>query len=231
MTTIGFFRRQTARAFDKWASYYTEDARNKLARRGYTYDQLGQMIVNYIGSNAGDVLEIGTGPGTLGPYVRKYSNGGDLIGFDIAPKMVKAARLTEAYTLTFRGNAEHLPFPENSFGALFTAFVFHSILNRRQAIDEMWRVMRGGARVVIVDLFPQRRSPFVAAVAGFFHSLGREHGAPAIYLPVASLTKELQKRGFRLVTVKPLGVKKLYSHFAVVAEKPETQYEFHSMDL
>ena len=51
------------------------------------------------------------------------------------------------------GDAEHLPFPDESFEAVVCSEVFEHIKNPRHAAEEMWRVLRPGGALVLTTRF------------------------------------------------------------------------------
>lgn len=101
------------------------------------------------------VLEVGSGTG--GELAWLHSAGvesSNLVGIDLLPDRVAAAR--SAYPdLDFRaGNAEHLPFEDSSFDLVVTITVFSSIFDSGMAANvarEIVRVLRPGGGLLWYD--------------------------------------------------------------------------------
>ncbi len=80
-----------------------------------------------------------------------------VVGIDLTPDLLRigAARLREngiPNVLLQEGNAEALPFADESFDVVCCRSSLHHFADPRRAVDEMLRVCRPGGRVVLVDL-------------------------------------------------------------------------------
>ncbi len=104
------------------------------------------------------VLDLATGTAdvllSLCENNRRVSRG---IGVDVAPKMLRigrdkiaAERLSDRLRL-FPADALALPFRENHFDAVTIAFGIRNVLDVSQALREMYRVLRPGGRVLILE--------------------------------------------------------------------------------
>jgi arsenite methyltransferase len=104
------------------------------------------------------VLDIGCGAGVdslvaghlVGP-------GGRVAGLDVTPAMIERARVNQArlgFTqVTFQvGEAEVLPFPEDTFDAIISNGVFNLTLNKEKALNEAHRVLKPGGRLRLADM-------------------------------------------------------------------------------
>lgn len=97
------------------------------------------------------VLDIGCGPGWL---VRKFAEGGAIVyAVDITDKAVE---LTKKMLKTFNlkadiqvGNAENLPFEDNSFDFVSSSGVLHHTPDMQKSIDEVYRVLKPGSEAII----------------------------------------------------------------------------------
>lgn len=66
------------------------------------------------------------------------------------------------------GNALELPFPDQSFDAVWANGVLHATSNTQRAVDEVWRVLKPGGRAIISHFY--RKPSWMWTV----HRLGRE---------------------------------------------------------
>jgi ubiquinone/menaquinone biosynthesis C-methylase UbiE len=101
------------------------------------------------------VLDVACGAGhaceVVAPHVRQ------VVGIDLTTTLLElgAARLREAgvvNVLLQEGNAEALPFVDDSFDLVFCRAALHHIGDPVQAVAEMVRTCRVGGRVVLSDL-------------------------------------------------------------------------------
>ena len=101
------------------------------------------------------VLEVGAGSGRDSAHIVRRVPRGEFIGTDISPSMLSAckSRLQGAET-RFElavANASHLPFPDDSFDALFQFGGVGEFSDIRRFFREAVRVVRPGGRVVAGD--------------------------------------------------------------------------------
>ena len=100
----------------------------------------------------GEVLEVAIGTGLNLPY---YPRGITLTGIDLSPAMLAIARdragaLGRTVDLREAG-ADALPFPEASFDTAVCTVSLCNIPGDRAAIAEMYRVLRPGGRLILLD--------------------------------------------------------------------------------
>lgn len=101
------------------------------------------------------VLEVGAGSGRDSAHIVQRIPNGEFIGTDISPSMLSAckARLSGSdvrYELAV-ANASYLPFPDNSFDALFQFGGVGEFSDIARFFREAVRVVRPGGRVVAGD--------------------------------------------------------------------------------
>ncbi|HEV2327821.1 MAG TPA: bifunctional demethylmenaquinone methyltransferase/2-methoxy-6-polyprenyl-1,4-benzoquinol methylase UbiE [Verrucomicrobiae bacterium] len=82
--------------------------------------------------------------------------GADVTGLDFSEKMLEVAahRLEKSHCshLKFmQGDAQSLPFPDNSFDAVTVGYGLRNLSNLETGLREMVRVARPGARIVTLD--------------------------------------------------------------------------------
>ena len=104
----------------------------------------------------GRLLEIGCGPGSFAEDVQ----GRELVCLDPIPEMIEVARLRvnaererrgDPPATFVEGTAENLPFEDNSFDSICTLFSFRDWFDKRAGLQESLRVLRPGAKMVIID--------------------------------------------------------------------------------
>ena len=79
-------------------------------------------------------------------------------GLDFSPQMLEVAVQRQSHlksqisNLKFlQGDAQQLPFPENSFDIVTVGYGLRNLTSWERGLDEMWRVARPGARLVVLD--------------------------------------------------------------------------------
>lgn len=107
----------------------------------------------WVGAQAsGEVLEVAVGSGRNLPF---YPEGVRLTGVDLSPAMLQVARdrarrLGLAVELR-EADAQALPFPDASFDTVVCTLSLCTIPDDRRAVAEMYRVLRPGGRLVLLD--------------------------------------------------------------------------------
>jgi ubiquinone/menaquinone biosynthesis C-methylase UbiE len=100
----------------------------------------------------GEVLEVAIGSGRNLPY---YPADVHLTGIDLSPEMLalakrQAGRLGRQVDLRL-GDAQDLDLPDASFDTVVCTLVLCGIPDERRAIAEMWRVLRPGGQLLLLD--------------------------------------------------------------------------------
>jgi ubiquinone/menaquinone biosynthesis C-methylase UbiE len=100
----------------------------------------------------GQVLEIAIGTGRNLPF---YPANVEITGIEISPAMLEIARqraqsLGRQVELVL-GDAQALPFPDQRFDTVVCTLSLCSIPDERQAIAEVWRVLRPGGHLVALE--------------------------------------------------------------------------------
>jgi ubiquinone/menaquinone biosynthesis C-methylase UbiE len=101
------------------------------------------------------VLEVAPGPGYFAIELAKLSSY-KITGLDISQTFVEIARANAAkenVAVEFRrGNASAMPFASESFDFLLCRAAFKNFTEPKQALEEIYRVLRPGAKALIIDL-------------------------------------------------------------------------------
>jgi ubiquinone/menaquinone biosynthesis C-methylase UbiE len=103
------------------------------------------------------VLEIGCGTGNLAILAKRLHPDAEVVGLDPDPKALdharrKAGRAGLSVRLD-RGLAQELPYPDASFDAALSAFMFHHLgpEEKRRTLREVLRVLKPGGSLHLVD--------------------------------------------------------------------------------
>lgn len=102
------------------------------------------------------ILEVACGTGRAGAQLMQALPDASYTGVDLSPFYVDVARerMPRGVQASFEvANGESLPFPDESFDAVVSVFLFHELPRnaRRNVWSQMRRVLRPGGRLVIED--------------------------------------------------------------------------------
>jgi ubiquinone/menaquinone biosynthesis C-methylase UbiE len=131
-------------------AYFESLERSRVDYAPWMEEQLG-----YAGTSGLDVLDVGCGQGIdLARYARAGAN---VTGIDLTPRHAELARAhLAAHGLegtVVNGDAETLPFPDDSFDRVSSNGVLHHTPNIEAALREIRRVLRPGgeARIIVYN--------------------------------------------------------------------------------
>jgi ubiquinone/menaquinone biosynthesis C-methylase UbiE len=123
--------------------------------RSQTYRRPFEAIFSRVfGDEPLKLLDVGAGPGVLAFLLTGL--GHRVTGIDLSPGMLKQAHQNAALlglNVEFQpGDAEQLPFPDESFDGLASRLVLWNLPNPERALAEWARVLRPGGKLVIIDV-------------------------------------------------------------------------------
>lgn len=118
-------------------------------------ERLETLIPEFGVSPGCRVLDIGTGPGTLLPYLQESAgDSGYVCAFDISANMVREARkkIRRPGAAAIRADVHHVPFRDNAFDSVICFAAFPHFENPGPALQEMTRVAKPGGTVIVAHL-------------------------------------------------------------------------------
>ena len=176
--------------FNEIAAGY--DAKNRLfsADRDQAWRRRAARLAALRPGNT--AIDLCTGTGKLAqellPYVRP---GGRVIGVDFSPAMLAIARKRVSGVEFRLADVKPIGAPDQRADAVTIAFGLRNLVDRDGALAEMFRVLRPGGRLVILEFPAPPRGPLMA---GF--RLYLEHVMPA----VAGLFKRTDRPAYRYLS-------------------------------
>lgn len=112
----------------------------------------------------GSVLDLGCGTGAV---LRELDRDWPAVGFDFSSEALRFCR-SRGLPRLVRGDAQTLPFRDESFGAVVGLDLYEHLEFDETALRETWRVLRpGGALVLSVPAFPWLWGPHDVALMHF----------------------------------------------------------------
>lgn len=118
------------------------------------------------------VLDVGAGTGRLS--LSLASKGAQVTALDVSPKMLEAIQRKNKNIQTIVGDAESLPFGDNSFDMVTAAFLIVHLKDLRLFFDEVYRILKDGG-VFMVTNINQKDPPLVKTkidpiiIESFYH--------------------------------------------------------------
>jgi len=187
-----------------------EITRHPVGSRGF-FDDLDQYhfeklhhllrLVDFDGYRGRSVLEVGCGAGV--DLARFAKGGADVTGVDLASAAIELARANFAQQ-GLRGrfevaDAEHLPFPDNTFDLVYAHGVVQYTAAPRQLVQECRRVLKPGGRAVFQVY---NRVSWLNALSKLM-KVGLEHDDAPVLLKFSIGEFRRLLAGFREITVVP----------------------------
>jgi ubiquinone/menaquinone biosynthesis C-methylase UbiE len=131
------------------------------------------LLIEAAAIGPGDhVLEIGCGPGNVAACLAE--TGARVVGVDLAPHMIHAARGTYRDIDFQEANAENLPFDSNAFHVVAACYTLHHVARPEQVFREIYRVLTPGGRLAFVH--PQEQQ----SMNIFFEAVAQHHTPEAV---------------------------------------------------
>lgn len=154
-------RRRSAEFFAAAADRWDHLRRDLFGVRAESLPLLGLLDPRWT------VGDLGTGTGglaaTLAPFVTR------VVGVDRSDAMLRAAarRLEGTPNVELRrGDLERLPMADGELDVAVFSLVLHYVVAPPEALREAWRALRGGGRVLVVEMRAHGRGPAYAEEMG-----------------------------------------------------------------
>lgn len=134
--------------FDQLIRYNFNQAAAQYLANAEIQRSAALKIINYLSKyyQNGMILDLGSGPGTLAHTNSQHDY--PTIAFDLSLSMLKTA--------TFRhrvnGDASNLPFAANSFSIIISNLMLQWSHDKKQIIDEIYRVLKPGGKLILTTL-------------------------------------------------------------------------------
>jgi ubiquinone/menaquinone biosynthesis C-methylase UbiE len=181
-------------------------------------DHLAQILELRPGSSVADV---GAGSGEISIAIAKYVEpNGKIYSTEIDPMLLDkirhaAAKAKARDVIPVAGNEHDTGLPSDCCDAIFLREVYHHLTDPVSMDRSLYRAMRPGARLAIIDFEPSQR-PGEAAPAGVPADRGG-HGAP-----MKIVEGELTQAGFDFVKTVEWPISLTIRHYCMLFRKPLT---------
>jgi SAM-dependent methyltransferase len=178
------------------------------------------------------VLDVATGPGFLALlFAERVSQ---VVGVDLTPAMVEKAKATgrskDLTNVEFRlGDAENLPFHDNSFDITSCGSAFHHLPKPEKVLMEMVRVACPGGKVAIIDIISSE-DPKKAALHNELERL--RDPSHTRNLTLTEFVNMFEKAGLKDIRTSTYGtLRELGEWFTISKTPPEVMKKVHEAFL
>lgn len=113
--------------------------------------------------HAASLLDLGTGTGDLAREALLQFPKARIMAADFTFEMMRVGQKTGPLNFS-TADALQLPFSDSSYDAVVSGFLMRNVVNLNKALQEQYRVLKNGGRIVILDTTRPRKnifSPFI----------------------------------------------------------------------
>jgi len=155
------------------------------------------------------VLDVACGPGTLALMLAR--DAGRVDGIDFSQAMLdcfakRIARDDHRNIAIRHGDAQQLPYADNSFDAAFSMFGLMFFPDRAKGFSEIYRTLKPGGTAAITSWAPVDESPAMQIMFGAVRAMKPELPAPQRAIDTLEnpelFEREMREAGFREVEVR-----------------------------
>jgi ubiquinone/menaquinone biosynthesis C-methylase UbiE len=165
---------------------------------------LTEKMIEMLALNGDElVLDVATGTGRVARPASKHIKTGRIVGVDQAFAMLDVGHhYADPIPNYFQsaGEADALPFKSDTFDRAFVSFSLHHFSNPQGVVQEVLRVMKSGARFVVLDpvIEEARDSLDIALEKKINEVFRRTHGEGFRFHTASSIQRLLTKAGYRI---------------------------------
>ena len=145
---------QAVREFGRWSQGYDRCILQRLL-----FGPSHRAIIARVRARSGErplaILDVGCGTGVFASRIRAASPQSTVWGVDLVSAMLTQGRARwrsdPEHVAAVQGDSERLPFPAGAFDVVTCANSFHHYPHQDRAVAEMYRVLKPGGRLFLVD--------------------------------------------------------------------------------
>ena len=219
--TDGYLSDHSASLYDLQVEILFNGTADAMRRR--VIEPLKEGLKRFDKKIEGDIhiLDVATGTGRTLKQIRAACPKAELIGIDLSESYLKKASKYLSYknknlAQLIRGNAEKLPFADNSMQAVTCVFLMHELPRkaRQNVIHECWRVLEPDGILVLADSVQINDSPQFCSILEDFHKVFHE----PYYRDYITddITERLSSEGFHNINANSYFMTRVWSAYKPV---------------
>jgi SAM-dependent methyltransferase len=174
--------------FDIWSRFYDAPLVQRLTYR----PEHDAVLRGLRGAGSGQVLDVACGTGLLATRMRREL-GARVVGCDFSRGMLAQAAQHRRADSLVQGSALALPLAERSFEAVVSTEAFHWFPDQAQALDEFFRVLTPGGRLLVSLV-----NPPLEVMGDVANRVSRLVGEPARWPTRGQMRELFEAAGFRV---------------------------------
>jgi len=136
--------------FDRWSNHYDRDP-----LQVFFFKPAHRMLLANLTAADRRVLDIGCGTGRFAASVLEHYPETHVWGVDLSDGMLRQCstrcQAANGRLHVVQGDSERLPFADDSFDVVTCTHSFHHYPHQQRVVSEMYRVLRPGGRLLILD--------------------------------------------------------------------------------
>jgi demethylmenaquinone methyltransferase/2-methoxy-6-polyprenyl-1,4-benzoquinol methylase len=167
-------KEQVSQMFDNISTQY--DGLNRVISFGIDKRWRKEVVQMVLDSKAASVLDMATGTGDLAIQIAANSKA-EIVGMDISKGMLEVGiqkiaekSLSNRIDMVY-GDAENIPYNDESFDAATVAFGVRNFENLDKGLSEILRVLKPGGRLIVLETSVPTRFPFKQGYKLYTHFL------------------------------------------------------------
>ncbi len=167
-------KEQVAAMFNEIAPRY--DAVNRALSVGIDISWRKKAIAILKKDSPEHILDVATGTADMAIMAYKAIHPKKITGIDISDQMLEFGRkkiekegLSSVITL-YNGDSETINFSDNTFDGVMVAFGVRNFENLEKGLKEMWRVMKPGSQLVVLE-FSRPKAMFFKGIYNMYMSI------------------------------------------------------------
>lgn len=170
----GSKKEQVRSMFDRIAPRY--DFMNRFLSAGIDVSWRKKAIKRFQNDKPQTILDVATGTADMAIMAAKILHPQKIVGIDLSEKMLEIGRKKiEKEELgtkieLYSGDGETINFADNSFDGVMVAFGVRNFENLEKGLQEILRVLKPGAQLVVVE-FSKPRLPGVKTLYNLYMSV------------------------------------------------------------
>ncbi len=189
------FNRKFARMYNWFSWIYRPFSFFAFKFIGMSEEQGRGEILDRLEPRGGKVLEVSIGPGVNLPFLLKRPDVGEVYGLDISLGQLRRCQSYlrhKGWSVELMlGNGEQLPLRDAAFESVFHIGGINFFNNKQKAIQEMIRVAKPGARILIADEHEKAARSYERTLPGFKGAF--EGQRETITAPIDLVPPEMQE--------------------------------------